>query len=50
MKCQKVMFYTVNIVIKHCDASKVNILSVSKLQSSPSITVLLVQIPLSLVL
>ena len=44
------MFYTANIVIKHCDASKANILSVSKLQSSPSISELLVKIALSLAL
>ena len=32
------MFYTLNIVMKHCDAPMLNILSVSKLQISPSIT------------
>lgn len=40
------MFYTMNIVIKHYDAPNVNILSVSKLQSPPFITVLLVELPL----
>ena len=36
-----VMFYTMNIVMKHRGTPMANILSVSELQSSPSITLLL---------
>lgn len=43
----KVIFYIMSIVMKHCHAPKVNIVSVSKLQSPLLITLLLVcEIPL----